>query len=144
MADYPTMWNRPGAVPPVTGTGAGAQRAAALPPSTPPAEPVIGRRTLAEVVALLDNIEYAVQTGYQLEEFHEGVRATYWWAVGRAPSPITDRAPGIPATQQLRAEDDAAEAAMRGPRRRYANGVQHAAMWLRGGTQDQPWTPWET
>ncbi|MEU0032029.1 hypothetical protein [Streptomyces sp. NPDC006335] len=137
MAEYPTMWNGPGATPPAGATAA---------PQTapPPEEPLVGRRTLAEVTALLDNIEHAVRTGYQLEEFHEGVRATYRWAVGQGRSPISDRPAGIPDARQLRAEDDEAEAAMRGPRRRYANGVQHAAMWLRGATQDQPWTVWET
>ncbi|MGW1101317.1 hypothetical protein ACWD64_37830 [Streptomyces antibioticus] len=142
MADYPTMWNRPGAMPPAGGTAA--QQTAPPPPDEPPAEALVGRRALTEVTALLDNIEHAVRTGYQLEEFHEGVRATYRWAVGQARSPITDRAAGIPDAPQLRAEDDAAEAAMRGPRRRYANGAQHAAMWLRGATQDQPWAVWET
>jgi hypothetical protein len=141
MADYP-MWNGPGATPPAGATAA--QQTAPPPPDAPPAEPLVGRRTLAEVTALLDNIEHAVRTGYQLEEFHEGVRATYRWAVGQGRSPISDRAVGIPDARQLRAEDDQAEAAMRGPRRRYANGVQHAAMWLRGATQDQPWAVWES
>lgn len=139
MADYP-MWNGPGATPPAGATAA----QQTPPPDAPPAEPLVGRHTLAEVIALLDNIEHAVRTGYQLEEFHEGVQATYRWAVGQGRAPITDRAVGIPDARQLRAEDDAAEAAMRGPRRRYANGVQHAAMWLRGATQDQPWAAWET
>ncbi|MFF4828193.1 hypothetical protein ACFY20_35510 [Streptomyces sp. NPDC001312] len=138
MADYPTMWNGPGATPPAGGT-------AAQPTAPPPAEALVGTRTLVEVATLLDNIRYAVESHrYELEEFHEGVRATYLWAVGQGPSPITDRAGGIPDARQLRAEDDAAEAAMRGPRRRYANGVQHAAMWLRGATQDQPWAVWKT
>ncbi|MFJ2922885.1 hypothetical protein [Streptomyces sp. NPDC087307] len=134
MADYPTMSNGPGATPPA---GAPAVQQT-------PDEPLVGKRTLAEVARLLDNIGHAVRTGYQLEEFHEGVRATYLWAVGQGRSPLTDRAAGIPDVRQLRAEDDAAEAAIRGPRRRYANGVQHAAMWLRGATQDQPWLVWET
>ncbi|AEY94351.1 hypothetical protein SHJG_p236 (plasmid) [Streptomyces hygroscopicus subsp. jinggangensis 5008] len=138
MADYPTMWNEPGTTPPAAGPTA--QQTA-----PPPTEALVGRRTLADVTALLDNIEHALRSGYRLEEFHEGVRAAYLWAIGKAPSPITDRAAaGIPDARQLRAEDDAAEAAMRGPRRRYANGVQHAAMWLRGATDDQPWTVWET
>ncbi|MCG0065956.1 hypothetical protein L0F81_22110 [Streptomyces tricolor] len=137
MADYPTMWNGPGTTPPAAGP-------AAQQTAPPPAEALVGRRTLAEVTALLANIEHAERTGYRLEEFHEGVRAAYLWAVGRGPSPITDHAASrIPDARQLRAEDDAAEAAMRGPRRRYANGVQHAVMWLRGATQDQPWTLWE-
>jgi hypothetical protein len=142
MAEYPTMWNGPGATPPAGATAA--QRTAPPPPDGPPAEALVGRRPLTEVTALLDNIERALRTGYRLEEFHEGVRATYLWATGQGRSPITDRAAGIPDPRQLRAEDDAAEAAMRGPRRRYANGVQHAAMWLRGATEDQPWTMWET
>ncbi|MFE7268190.1 hypothetical protein ACFU9B_40335 [Streptomyces sp. NPDC057592] len=133
MADYPTMSNEPGATPPAGATAA----------QQTPAEPLVGKRTLAEVTALLDNIEHAVQTGYQLEEFHEGVRATYLWAVGQGRSPITDRAAGVPDDRQLKAEDDEAEAAIRGPRRRYATGVQHAAMWLRGATRDQPWMVWE-
>lgn len=142
MADYPTMWNGPGATPPAGGTAA--QHTAPPQPDEPPAEALVGRRPLAEVTALLDNIESAERTGYRLEEFHEGVRAAYRWAVGQGRSPITDRAAGIPDARHLRAEDDAAEAAMRGPRRRYANGVQHATMWLRGATEDQPWTVWET
>lgn len=141
MADYPTMWNGPGATP---AGGPAPQQTVPPLPDAPPAEALVGRRPLAEVAALLDNIEQALSTGYRLEEFHEGVRATYLWAAGQGRSPITDRAAGIPDAWQLRAEDDAAEAALRGPRRRYANGVQHAAMWLRGATEDQPWTMWET
>ncbi|MGP3691158.1 hypothetical protein ACTVZO_41930 [Streptomyces sp. IBSNAI002] len=141
MADYPTMWNGPGATPPAGGTAG--QQAALPPPGVPPAEALVGRRPLAEVTALLDNIEHAAGTGYRLEEFHEGVRATYLWAIGRGPGPVTGRTASIPDARQLRAEDDAAEGAMRGPRRRYANGVQHAAMWLRGATQDQPWAVWK-
>ncbi|MFG3071911.1 hypothetical protein [[Kitasatospora] papulosa] len=136
MADYPKMWNEPGTTPPAGGTAAHQ----ALPPPTTAG---IGTRTSAEVTALLDNMLRAVRTGYQLEEFHEGVRATYLWAIGHGSSPITDRAAGTPDARQLRAEDDAAETAMRGPRRRYANGVQHATMWLRGATEDQPWPVWE-
>ncbi|MFI5987096.1 hypothetical protein ACIBEA_40305 [Streptomyces sp. NPDC051555] len=140
MADN-LMWNGPGTTP----AGAPAAHQPPPMPDGPPAEPVVGRRTIAEITALLDNIRYAVETkGHQLEEFHEGVRAAYSWAVGRGPSPITDRAAGIPDVRQLRAEDDAAEDALRSSsRRRYANGVQHAVMWVRGATDDQPWLSWQ-
>ncbi|MGD6757285.1 hypothetical protein [Streptomyces sp. BH105] len=139
MAENP-MWNRPGTMP-LPGTPA--QQSVPSSPETVPAAAMVGKRPVAEVAAILDNMEYAVRTrGYELEEWHQGIRAAYTWAIGTADtSPITGRTPqGIPDAANLRVEDDAAEEALRtGPRRTYANGVQHAVMWVRGLTDDQPW-----
>ncbi|MFG3207927.1 hypothetical protein [Streptomyces sp. NPDC048192] len=145
MAENP-MWNRPGAVPPA-GAPATSQQPVPPPPDTAPAAVMVGKRTVAEVAAIVDNMEYAVRAkGYELEEWHQGILAAYTWVLGvAATAPLTGRTShGIPDAAQLRAEDDAAEEALRsGPRRKYANGVQHAVMWVRGLTDDQPWLMWQ-
>jgi hypothetical protein len=136
MAENP-MWNRPGAVPPA---GAPATQQSAPPlPDAAPAAATVGRRTVAEVAALVEEIRLALSQGYEMPEFHAGVQAAYQWVLGQSPAPFTGRT-GIPDRDQLRAEDDAADEAMRtGTRRKFANGVQHAVMWVRGQTEDQPW-----
>ncbi len=140
MADTPS-WNRTGAAAPA-GAPTG-QQWPAPPPVAPPAL-TVGRRTFADITRLLDNIELAVREGYELPEFFDGVRDAYRWVSGRAAAPYTGRT-GIPDAQQLREEDDAADEAMRtGPRRTHANGVQHAVMWVRGATEDQPWLIWQS
>ncbi|MGW1043671.1 hypothetical protein [Streptomyces sp. NPDC002547] len=143
MAENP-MWNRPGTVPPAAAPAT--QQSAPPPPDAAPAAATVGKRTVAEVAAIVDNMEYAVRVeGYELEEWHQGILAAYSWVLGTAATaPVTGRTShGIPDAAQLRVEDDAAEEGLRlGPRRKYANGVQHAVMWVRGLTDDQPWSMW--
>jgi hypothetical protein len=116
-------------------------------PAAPAGEPTVGKRTVAEVTAIRDNMLYAVNDhGYELEDWHQGVLAAYTWALGTADTaPVTGRnSHGIPDAAALRAEDDAADHELRyGARRAYANGVQHAVMWVRGETDDQPWLMWK-
>ncbi|MGW6605161.1 hypothetical protein [Streptomyces sp. NPDC055036] len=136
MAENP-MWNRPGTVP--SAPAPVARQSAPPLPDAAPAEAMVGKRTVAEIAALVENIRLALSQGYEMPEFHEGVQAAYQWVLGQSAAPFTGRT-GIPDRAQLRAEDDAADEALRsGPRRKFANGVQHAVMWVRGQTEDQPW-----
>ncbi|WP_344287993.1 hypothetical protein [Streptomyces synnematoformans] len=99
----------------------------------------VGQRTVGEITALVEDIRLALSQGYEMPEFHEGVQAAYQWVLGLSPAPFTGRT-GIPDRAQLWAEDNAADEALRtGPRRTFANGVQHAVMWVRGATEEQPW-----
>lgn len=132
------MWNRPGAMPPAEAPVT-QQGVPPLPDTAPAEATTVGRRTIAEITALVENIQYALSQGYEMPEFHEGVRDAYRWVLGQSAASYTGRM-GIPDGAQLRAEDDAADEALRtGPRRKHANGVQHAVMWVRGLTDDQPW-----
>lgn len=128
MAENPT-WNR---------RPAGASAPPPL-PDTVSASTQVGQRTVGEIAALVEDIRLALSQGYEMPEFHEGVQAAYRWVLGQSPAPFTGRT-GIPDRAQLGAEDEAADEAMRtGHRRRFANGVQHAVMWVRGQTEEQPW-----
>lgn len=108
----------------------------------------MGARTVAEVNAVRDNILYAAGRGFT-PEFAQGILAAYRWVLGEAPAPISGHAPqGCPDTAVLREEDEAASQQLRFARDRarsrdYVNGVQHALMWTRGETNDQPWPMWD-
>lgn len=131
-----SRWNRGGVQPSAQPTRAPAEQPL---PETSSAAAMVGKRTVAEVAALVENIHFALSQGYDMPEWHEGVSAAYQWATGQSPAPYTGRT-GIPDRAQLQAEDDAADEALRmGPRRTFANGVQHAVMWILGLTEDQPW-----
>ncbi|MEY9961512.1 hypothetical protein [Streptacidiphilus sp. MAP5-52] len=115
-----------------------------------PAEPEptadqVGRRPIRDVEALVADLERALATeaSTRQEPFPQGVLAAFRWALGRAPAPFTQAA-GPPDSAALLAEDDAANAAIyskdRAVMQGFAVGVQHAAMWLRGKTQDAPWS----
>ncbi|WP_194293038.1 hypothetical protein [Streptomyces smaragdinus] len=110
---------------------------------------MIGKRHLAEITEIRDNILYAVNDrGWELQHWDQGVLDTYEWSLGtRDHSPITHRpSTGHPSPTDLAREDDAAYEELRfgaDPHRQtYANGVQHATMWLRGQTDSQPWSLW--
>lgn len=104
----------------------------------------VGRREIRDLEALVADTEHRWAVGLNTpSDFDKGVHAVFLWALGRARAPFT-QVGGPPDLAALLAEDDAAYAEVYSRDRRvkqaYAVGAQHAAMWLRGKTQDAPWS----
>ncbi|GAA2836755.1 hypothetical protein ACFQ0M_48795 [Kitasatospora aburaviensis] len=136
-----TQWTNPIAAP----TGPVPGWPASVPPPPPAAAPtahLVGTRERAEVEAIVVAMEdERGQPDFEQSQFEDAVLDTYRWALGRRPAPVTGRT-GPVDDEALDQEDDTADALIYTPGsipQKYAVGVQHAAMWLRGQTDDQPW-----
>jgi hypothetical protein len=121
----------------------------AAPPPTqesPPTASQVGRREIAEVEAILANIDRDWEKWPEDREnpFYQGIRHTFEWALGRVPAPFT-QVLGPPDLAALRTEDDASHDEIYCPTRRplrkdYWVGVQHSTMWLLGETEECSWS----
>lgn len=116
------------------------------PPAAAPTAHLIGTRPRAQVEAIIANIDQAWAAYPDSKDtFAQAVRDTYEWALGRRPGPVTGRTSPVD-DEALEREDDTANDLIytRGSiPRDYAVGVQHAAMWLQGLTEDQPWVMYQ-
>jgi hypothetical protein len=86
-------------------------------------------------------------SGYPGPEWTRGIGDAARWALGELENaPVTQTFTGrgvCPDVRTMRAEDHKADAAIRRPSEAevsstYANGVQHALMWITGDTEESP------
>ncbi|PJN21116.1 hypothetical protein [Kitasatospora sp. CB02891] len=115
---------------------------APLPPAAAPTAHLVGMRQRGEVEAIAAAMADEQRADpSDTSVFDAAVLDTYRWALGLRPAPVTGRT-GPVDSEALELEDDTADGLIHKSGsipQAYAVGVQHAAMWLQGLTDDQPW-----